>query len=206
MAKKRASTRTKATGPAPRLSPSARATGRASRRRGAAATDTFRCARCEGEHDLLQLSFGADAPDPWGALGADERAASVLGSDQCLIHAGDETLRFVRAVLQLPVRGSAEHYEWGVWVSLSEESFDELSEHWTDPERERLGPYFGWLCTTLPGYPDTTNLKTNVHVRALGLRPLVELEPTDHPLAVQQREGIDRDDLLARVSTLLHQE
>jgi hypothetical protein len=32
-------------------------------------------------------------------------------------------------------------------------------------------------------------LKTNVHTRARGLRPTVELEPTDHPLAVEQREA-----------------
>jgi hypothetical protein len=34
------------------------------------------------------------------------------------------------------------------------------------------------------------NLKTMVHLRDNGLRPLVELEPTDHPLAVEQRTGI----------------
>jgi hypothetical protein len=33
-------------------------------------------------------------------------------------------------------------------------------------------------------------LKTNVHTREVGVRPLVELEPTDHPLAVEQRDGI----------------
>jgi hypothetical protein len=38
--------------------------------------------------------------------------------------------------------------------------------------------------------PSTLNLKTNVHTQPVGLRPLVELEPTDHPLAVEQRDGI----------------
>lgn len=40
-------------------------------------------------------------------------------------------------------------------------------------------------------YPTTTlNLKTYLHTRPVGERPFVELEPTDHPLAVEQRTGI----------------
>ena len=58
---------------------------------------------------------------------------------------------------------------------------------------------FGWLSTHLPVYePSTVNLKTLVHTQPVGERPLLELEPTDHPLAVEQREGID----LARVQEL----
>ncbi|MFD9615564.1 DUF2199 domain-containing protein [Streptomyces sp. NPDC059083] len=34
------------------------------------------------------------------------------------------------------------------------------------------------------------NLKTKLHTQPIGDRPLVELEPTDHPLAVEQRTGI----------------
>ena len=45
-----------------------------------------------------------------------------------------------------------------------------------------------WL--RLPCYPDTVNLKTNVHTRAVGERPFIDVEPTDHPLAVEQRNGI----------------
>ena len=40
-------------------------------------------------------------------------------------------------------------------------------------------------------YPSTTvTLKTHVHTRPPGERPLVELEPTGHPRAVEQRTGI----------------
>ena len=45
----------------------------------------------------------------------------------------------------------------------------------------------------LPLYPNTLNLKTQVHTRPVGERPLVELKPTDHPLAVEQRHGITMD-------------
>ena len=44
--------------------------------------------------------------------------------------------------------------------------------------------------SSVPCYPETLQVKAMVHTRRVGLRPLVELEPTDHPLAVEQRDGI----------------
>lgn len=52
--------------------------------------------------------------------------------------------------------------------------------------------------------PSTINLKTNVHTRPIGERPLVELEPTEHPLAVEQRTGITRDRVREIAEALLH--
>ncbi|MFI0986366.1 DUF2199 domain-containing protein [Streptomyces exfoliatus] len=89
------------------------------------------------------------------------------------------------------MRDSGDTFSWGVWVSLSEENFARTHDLWDDPAREQEPPYFGWLSTELPVYPHSTlQLKTHVHTRAVGQRPLIELEPTDHPLAVEQREGI----------------
>ncbi len=45
--------------------------------------------------------------------------------------------------------------------------------------------------TEIPVYPtQTLNLKTEVHTDHVGIRPHIVLEPTDHPLAVEQRVGI----------------
>jgi len=44
-----------------------------------------------------------------------------------------------------------------------------------------------------------------VHQREVGVRPLVELEATDHPLAVEQRDGIDEDRMKDVVIGLLHE-
>jgi hypothetical protein len=68
----------------------------------------------------------------------------------------------------------------------------------------RFGPYFGWLCTTIPGYPDTAFLKTMVYQRPVGVRPTVQLEATNHPLAFDQRFGIEEGRLAETVSNLLH--
>jgi hypothetical protein len=47
-----------------------------------------------------------------------------------------------------------------------------------------------WLQSALPYSPTTLNLRTNVLTQPIGQRPLIELEPTDHPLSVEQRHGI----------------
>jgi len=44
-----------------------------------------------------------------------------------------------------------------------------------------------------------------VHTQPVGVRPVVELEPTDHPLAVEQRTGITVARVQEFAEQLLHQ-
>jgi len=113
----------------------------------------------------------------------------LLSSDQCVI---DDEHFFVLGRLEIPVLDADEDlFSWNVWVSLSEKNFGRMSELWETEGRENEPPYFGWLSTALPCYPETTlHLKTNVHTRPIGERPFIELEPTEHPLAIEQRNGI----------------
>ena len=84
-------------------------------------------------------------------------------------------------------------------------SFTRALSLWTTPGREREQPYFGWMSTELPLYlPSTLSLKTRVHTQAVGQRPLIELEPTDHPLAVEQHTGITLARVQEIAETLLH--
>lgn len=95
-------------------------------------------------------------------------------------------------------------FVWDVWVSLSETNFKRASDRWHDPNRIEEPPYFGWLCNSLPGYPETLSLKTNVHTRPVGIRPFIELEPTEHPLAVEQRDGITMARVIEIAETAMH--
>lgn len=52
---------------------------------------------------------------------------------------------------------------------------------------------FGRLSAELTFYVSTENFKTRVPLRDGGIGPHIELEPTDHPLAVEQRNGIPVD-------------
>jgi hypothetical protein len=134
------------------------------------------------------LSWHFEAPDPWNHRGE-------LSSDQCVI---DDEHFFVRGLVEIPVVDGDGPFTWGVWVSLSKANFERTTALWHDPNRVNEPSYFGWFCNSIPAYPETLHLKTAVHTRGVGLRPLIELEATDHPLAVEQRDGITA----ARVRTI----
>ena len=147
----------------------------------------FRC-RCCGEVHEGVPSFGWDYPVQYLQVPEGERGRRCrLTPDTCVI---DHEFFFVRGCLDVPVIAQPEPMSWGVWTSLSEKNFRHFEELYEEPKRAEHGPFFGWLCTHIGMYPDTLNLKTMVHLRDDGIRPYVELEPTEHSLAVEQRQGI----------------
>ncbi|HYE21044.1 MAG TPA: DUF2199 domain-containing protein [Tepidisphaeraceae bacterium] len=148
----------------------------------------YRCATCGEHHDGPTLAFGLGAPDLYDQIPENERPTRAeLTSDACVI---DGEHCFVLGNIELPISGTDEKFVWSVWVSLSQLNFARATLLWEQPGRESESPYFGWLSSSIPTYPSTINLKTHVHTRPVGVRPLVELEPTDHPLAREQRDGI----------------
>jgi hypothetical protein len=161
----------------------------------------YTCTCCGDHHDELPLNFSTTAPDVWDPSFEDD-SDSMLSADQCVIK-GEHF--FVKGLIEIPVIGSPDVFSWGVWVSLSKANFARTVDLWESAGREAEPPYFGWLTTELPVYsPSTVNLKTNTHTRPVGQRPFIELEPTDHPLAVEQREGISQDRVHEIVRAVLH--
>ena len=139
----------------------------------------------------------------WYEIPDEERKSRVDStSDQCVI---DEKHFFVLGRVEISVLDADEIFAWLVWGSLSEETFLRMSKLWEIEGRESEAPYFGWLQSSLPCYPETTmNLRTNVHTRPVGTRPYIELEPTDHPLAIEQRTGITMSRVQEIAEHILH--
>jgi hypothetical protein len=161
----------------------------------------FRCATC-GEIHIGMPGFGAAAPLSYYAIPEAERASRCeLGSDECVI---DHASYFVHGCLEIPVHGADEPLIWGVWVSLSEQSFNAWLKVFAQEHRSHVGPIFGWLNAWLKPYPETMDLKTRVHLRDHGLRPWIELEPTDHPLALEQHNGISVDRVAEIYAIMMH--
>jgi hypothetical protein len=148
------------------------------------------------------MDYGFHEPAAWWDLPENERDSRCeLSSDQCVI---DGKFFFLKGLIEIPVIETPDKFNWAAWVSVSEASFRRASELWHRPGRETEPPFFGWLNTALPIYPDTINLKTMVHTRPVGQRPFIELEPTDHPLALEQREGVTLGRIQEIGETLRH--
>ncbi len=164
---------------------------------------SYVCRCCGERHHGLPMSYRTAAPAYWDPSFADDES-SMLEPEQCIIKAEHY---FIQGRLVIPVTGAAPgtEFDWGVWVSLSRDNFARALSLWTTAGREQEPPYFGWLSTELPVYqPSTLLLKTHVRTQAVGKRPLVELEPTGHPLAVERRTGITLARVQEIAETLLH--
>jgi hypothetical protein len=154
----------------------------------------YLCATCGKEHtDLPHVGF--PAPFHWADRFAND-PNSLLTEDLCIIQGEDF---FVRGVIEIPVHDYEHEFGWGVWVSHKKENFEAYR---ANPESAAIGPFFGWLCTKIQYFPETTlELKTMAHYRSGRLRPRIVLEEdSPHPLCRQQREGIT----LSEAWTIVH--
>lgn len=162
----------------------------------------YTCSCCGQRHEGSP-SFDFDAPMPYSQLSEQERKDKAsFTSDLCIIRHEDQTDRFVRAILEVPIHGVDEPFLWGIWVTLSETAFERYTS--TSDEPDESDSYFGWFSNMLPYYPNTVNLKTNVRPRTGGMRPYIELQETDHPLFFHARDGISIEEAQRIAEQALH--
>jgi hypothetical protein len=146
------------------------------------------CGCCGRTFDTLCMNYAVPAPRNWFAIPEEERPTrAALSADLCTI---DGREHYVRGCVEIPVIGCDELFVWGVWASISDESLRRILDLWEAPVIENEPPRFGWLCTWLQDYPEPREIRCHVHMRPGSLRPRIVLEPTDYPLAVEQRTGI----------------
>jgi hypothetical protein len=105
----------------------------------------WRCSCCGKDHSGLPLDYAVELPQyyvEWRQGLSDEelKKRSFLNSDICVV----DEYYFVRGVIEIPIIGFQDTFRWGVWVSASKKSFDEITELW-DKDPSGYGPYFGWL-------------------------------------------------------------
>ncbi|WP_420271808.1 DUF2199 domain-containing protein [Occultella aeris] len=151
------------------------------------------CSVCGAQHSGLNMVFGPSGPDSWAAASPEDRARGEISRDVCVLPTDEGTFYFIRGELRVPVTDAViGDFAWSVWASLSERNMQLAAKRWDDPNRVNLDPMFGWLNNRLaPFDPPTMNLAVNVHTRPPGVVPLIELDPSsDHPLALEQQEGI----------------
>ncbi len=112
----------------------------------------------------------------------------MLTADTCVI---DGESFFIRGVIEIPIHDSPDKFGFGVWVSQKKENFIAYSNN---SNSDKIGPFFGWLCNRITYYAEETMLlKARAYFRGDNLRPFIELEQTEHPLAINQRNGISLD-------------
>jgi hypothetical protein len=166
--------------------------------------DGFKCTICHKFHGVEPVSFCSRTPDTYaGIKQADRQHRAMLGTDQCVI---DQEQYFLRGIVEIPIVGLDEVFLWGAWARVWQKDYEEMSDFWDTPEREKtIGPYKGRLNNNIPTYePETFDLKCTLMIQPIGTRPLFVIEEPEHPLAIDQRHGISMNRVLQIASIAYH--
>ncbi len=165
----------------------------------------YRCECCDEVHEGSP-SFGFAAPAYYEWL-TDEQKASCgwITDDLCTVTLEGETSFFIRAVLEIPIHGVSEPFIWGVWVSVSENSYRRYVETRSAPADG--DGCFGWLANDIPSYPSDGSVAVDVYFQTEGLRPIAELQKgrcDGHALLTDQIHGITPMKAQAIAESMLH--
>lgn len=161
----------------------------------------FTCKCCGDElEDWPAIVY--NSPSIYSYLNENELNNSELSSDFCIVNYAGETYRYIRVVLVQKVIGSCQNLDYGVWVSLSEKSFNEYVENYDNKKFE--AGYFGWLSNYLPDYESTINIPINVFVNNSIGRPLIDPQQDyKHSFIEDFYNGITKEEAEKRINLVL---
>lgn len=162
------------------------------------------CASCGMEHsDWPALGFMA--PIHYDALNPSQRdAMAKLSSDFCVIRYPEQTDRFIRTTLTVPVLEACVGLDYGIWASLSEKSYSEYQAEYGNNVEGKT--YFGTICNQIPGYDvSTLGLHVDVVTRGDGFRPCLAVHHVDHPLVHDLTHGISFEEAKRRIAKAVSQ-
>lgn len=162
----------------------------------------FKCSCCDEVHKGIP-TFGAKYPMAALYVPEDERDGLVdLGDDVCVING---EYFYLRGCIEIPVHGFSDPFIWGAWVEVHECDFKEYVTLSEKSDRAKIGPYYTRLSAHFRPYEQNCkDLNLRLHPRGVGIRPFLELEPTDHQMALEQRNGISTDRLSEIYEMMVH--
>ena len=170
------------------------------------ATWEWTCPCCgQRKRGIPDLAFDAPIQHLWAEQGDTSFEVIEKTNDLCRMHIDGAPFRFIRCVIEIPIRGTEARIGFGVWSTLSEANFARYRDSFDDEDQSKLGVMFGYLSNRLPAYPDTVNLKVSVSPRDGRLRPLVHLldDHRDHPLYADQEHGYGAERLIEIIGQIL---
>jgi hypothetical protein len=166
----------------------------------------FKCSICGKIHDELP-ALGFMSPLYYEILDKkDKEEIAELSSDFCVINHENQTDRFIRTTLTVPINDVCQDLDYGIWVSLSEKSFNEYQTEFKNNVEGKT--YFGMISNEIPDYEESTlGLHVNVNVQGGGIRPQITLHRIDHKLISDLENGIsiqEAEKRIERMKNALH--
>ncbi len=165
-------------------------------------TIEFKCSKCGEVHsEWPALAFSS--PANYHNLSENEKSEiGILDTDFCEIRYEDQIDRFIRVTLTQKVNDACETLEYGLWVSLSEKSYSDYKSNF-DNENHETG-YFGWLCSNISEYGDTSSIPCDVMTKSGNDKPeIFPHEDFDHPFVRDYYDGITKEEAEKRINEMI---
>jgi len=165
-------------------------------------TNSFLCSVCgEIHNEWPALTFYS--PHAYHDLNTKEKETiATLDSDFCKIEHGDQIDRFIRVVLNQKVKDSKQDLNYGLWVSLSEKSYENYLENFNNINHEE--EYFGWLNNSIAEYSDTTIIPTTIVTKKGDERPeIFPHEDFEHKFVQDYYAGISKEEAEKRIHDMM---
>ncbi|WHF51203.1 DUF2199 domain-containing protein [Chryseobacterium gotjawalense] len=163
----------------------------------------YKCSVCgEIHHDYPALNFAYPNSYYWLTEEQKNSFPVHIDSDFCTIEYPDRTDRFIRVVLKQKIAKSGLYLEYGLWVSVSEESYEDYVANFNNENHETI--YFGWLSNALPDYKFEKSIPMDVKTKSGNQRP--EIYPHldfDHPFVHDFYHGITKEEAEKRIHNML---
>lgn len=161
----------------------------------------FQCSTCGEIHDELP-ALGFITPFYYETLNEKEKKEIAdVSSDFCVITHEDQTDRFIRTTLTIQINDACEDLDYGIWVSLSEKSFNEYETEFKNNVEGKT--YFGMISNEIPDYEESTlGLHVNVNTRSGGIRPEIIAHQNEHKLISDWENGITIEEAEKRVERM----
>lgn len=148
----------------------------------------FYCPDCDRQHSGLP-AISTKYPDIIA-----EKLSGVstdrlrIGNDTCRIMYPAPRRSFVRANLDIPIIDADKPLQYGLWVELPEDSFDQYLRC-----EKSIIPLIldGHLANAVPDFPGTLGIPVQVVTRAFPLRPMLQPVAADNDLWRAFEYGIE---------------
>lgn len=144
--------------------------------------------KCGEEHSIDEIELTFRRPDDAAKLSAADRARLLEeNSDLC----GIEGKRFfIRALLPLPVESRELPYSIGLWVDVTQATFDRVYNLWDSEDQLTEPPFAAHIANEIPTAAGSLGLNAKLRLTGPTTRPNVFLQPSGHQLYTEQARGI----------------
>jgi hypothetical protein len=162
----------------------------------------MKCGQCGKDHDIEDLELGFGAPDAYYQIPEEEREARAeLTPETCRI---DDDRFYLRGVMEIAVRGRNEGLGLGLWAQTSRQNFERYGVLSHDDEQSEEAPFMGVIANDIAGQPALVGVPVTIQLESATQRPSLWAVDTTHPLAANQRDGIDERQVLDILNPYLH--